>query len=65
LWVVISTTLDIDFCLFVCFLCVFFRMNMSSGCAIVALVFEDVHYGVKKLVVYQRPKKMWNTSEFK
>jgi hypothetical protein len=45
LWVGISMTLDIDF-LFVCFLCVFFQMNMNCGCVVVALVFEDVHYGI-------------------
>jgi hypothetical protein len=37
---------------------------MNCGCD-VSLVLEDVHYGVLKLVVYQRPKKMWNAGEFK
>jgi hypothetical protein len=37
---------------------------MSPGCD-VELVLEDVHYGVKKLILYQRPKKIWNTGEFK
>jgi hypothetical protein len=38
---------------------------MSHGCVVVALVLEDVHYGVFKLVVYQRWEKMWNASKFK
>jgi hypothetical protein len=42
-------------------------MDMNHGCVVVVLVLEDVHYGVFKLVVYERPKKcgtLVNLSDF-
>jgi hypothetical protein len=39
-------------------------MNMSHG-FVIAMVLEDVHSRFLKLIVYRRPKKMWNIGEFK